>query len=72
MTHCHSGLRALRPETLGLIPVGSGAPGSAPAEALQLTDDGVCVITPPGADIRWSPRDPDVLREALAALRQLA
>jgi hypothetical protein len=24
------------------------------------------------ADIQWSPRDPDLLRDALAALRQLA
>ena len=38
----------------------------------HLIHDGVCVITPPGADIRWSPADPDVLRDALAALRQLA
>jgi len=33
---------------------------------------GVCVITPPGADIRWSPANPDVLRDALGALRRLA
>ncbi len=39
---------------------------------VHLIHDGVCVITPQDADIRWSPPDPDVLRDALAALRQLA
>jgi anti-sigma B factor antagonist len=34
MTDCHSGLRAVRPEPLCLIPAGIGAPGSAPEDAL--------------------------------------
>jgi anti-anti-sigma factor len=36
MTDCHSGLRAVRPETLWLIPAGTGAPGSAPEDALTI------------------------------------
>jgi anti-sigma B factor antagonist len=36
MTDCHSGLRAVRPETLCLILAGSGAPGSAPEAALTI------------------------------------
>jgi hypothetical protein len=46
MTDCHSGLRAvrletlrpetLRPEMLCLIPAGIGAPGSAPEDALTI------------------------------------
>ena len=38
----------------------------------HLIEDGVCVVSPPDADIRWSPPDPGLLREALAALRQMA
>ena len=34
MTDCHSGLRAVRPETLCLVRAGTGAPGSAPEDAL--------------------------------------
>ena len=40
------------------------------AEALQIMAAGAAAQTK--ADIQWSPRDPDLLREALAALRQLA
>ena len=40
------------------------------AEALQIMAAGAAAQTK--ADIQWSPRDPDVLRDALAALRQLA
>ena len=36
MTDCHSGLRAVRPETLCLIPAGTGAPGSVPEDALTI------------------------------------
>lgn len=39
------------------------------AEALQIMTAGAAAH---GADIGWSPPDPDVLRDALAALRQLA
>ena len=42
------------------------------AEALQIMTARAAAQTPHGADIRWSPPDPDVLRDALAALRQLA
>ena len=40
------------------------------AEALQIMAAGTAAQTK--ADIQWSPRDPDLLRDALAALRQLA
>jgi hypothetical protein len=40
--------------------------------AADLTEDGACVVCPPDTDIRWSPPDPDLLREALAALRHIA
>jgi anti-sigma B factor antagonist len=36
MTDCQSGLRAVRPETLCLIPAGTGAPGSGPEDALTI------------------------------------
>jgi anti-sigma B factor antagonist len=36
MTDCRSGLRAVRPETLCLIPAGIGAPGSGPQDALTI------------------------------------
>ena len=36
MTDCHSGRRAVRPETLCLILAGTGAPGSAPEDALTI------------------------------------
>ncbi len=36
MTDCHSGLRIVRPESFGLIPVGSGAPRSIPEGMLAI------------------------------------
>ncbi len=42
------------------------------AEALRIMTAGAAAQAPHGAVVRWSPPDPDVLRDALAALRQLA
>ena len=36
MTSCHSGLRIVQPETLGLIPVGNSAPRSIPDNELDI------------------------------------
>ena len=42
------------------------------AEALQILEGTSAEPEAVGADMRWSPADPDVLRDALAALRRLA
>ena len=82
MTSRHARLRVLQPETPYLNLVGSGTPRPVPDDELTIRDryapNYVLAAvageaqTPRGADSGWSPPDPDVLHDALAALRQLA